>query len=55
MFLKCKKKHLKMIYTPEIEVWHKEGRATEVAFGKDAELRRAKMAYEAEEIVIKSL
>lgn len=54
LFLRCKSKKLKMIYAPDIEVWHKEGKSTAAEFQNDATLRKAKMAYDAEQIVIDS-
>ena len=54
LFLRCKRKKLKMIYAPDIEVWHKEGKSTATKFQNDATLRKAKMAYDAEQIAIDS-
>lgn len=43
-----------MIYAPDIEVWHKEGKSTATKFQNDATLKKAKMAYDAEQIAIDS-
>lgn len=54
LFQRCKCNKLKMVYAPNMEVWHKEGKSTDAKFRIEAILKKAKMAYDVEQIAIDS-
>ena len=51
MYLRVRKDHLISVYSPEIEIEHKEGKSLETVFSKN---KRQKLLFRTEEI-LKSL